>query len=200
MTQDVYVPHVLFPGQEHIFLTMLSGLYFIKATVHEDERGWFTEPLNIRDLESILGYPLTVCQANLSRSETGVIRGFHAEGWNKMVTVIQGLAYCVLADIRPQSPTFGQTVKFWLDARSTHPGSLYIEAGIANSVCAIEGPVYYHYLVDRLYQERDRSGDVAINLFDPDLAVEWPTAQSESLISQRDKTAVSLRSLFPEKF
>jgi dTDP-4-dehydrorhamnose 3,5-epimerase len=200
MSIIAYTPETLVSGQEYIYQTPISGLYFIRRPVYADERGYLTEPLNVEDLENTLGYPFTIRQANLSRSEEFVLRGFHAENWNKLVSVISGVAYCVLVDVRPASVTFGQKVTFWFNAKKRFPGSLYIERGIANSLCVVEGPVNYYYLVNQLYHGRDPAGDVAINLFDRDLAIDWPITRKEARISKRDAEAVSLRQMFPEKF
>ena len=125
----------------------------------------------------------------------------HAEDWKKIITVINGLAFCALADVRPESATFGQVVNFRLGfGEGGLTGSLLVEEEIANSFCVLKGPVDYVYCVDRLYSERDPKGDVAISLFDPDLKIEWPIKREAMILSERDKNSISLRQRFPEKF
>ena len=58
----------------------------------------------------------------------------------------------------------------------------------------------YSYAVDKLYKDRDKSGDVAISLFDPDLGVDWPIDKKNIVVSQRDINTISLREKYPEKF
>ncbi|MGH8910819.1 MAG: dTDP-4-dehydrorhamnose 3,5-epimerase family protein, partial [Egibacteraceae bacterium] len=48
------------------------------------------------------------------RWQPSVLRGFHAEAWDKLVYVVAGLAFAAVADIRPRSPTFGQVRAFVL--------------------------------------------------------------------------------------
>ena len=73
-------------------------------------------------------------------------------------------------------------------------------SGVGNSICAVKGPADYLYLVDRLYANRDKSGDMAISIFDPDINIEWPIKKEEMVISERDTNTVTLREKFPEKF
>lgn len=184
-----------------IYQTKLTGLLFIEHVPAYDDRGFFVQLTTLTDLATVLGSPFVPVQINQAHSETNVARGFHAEGWNKLITVMSGEAFCALADVRPDSPTFGQVESFLLGhGKNALIGSLYIPDGIANSVCVVTGPVEYLYLVDRLYAERDPAGDVAISMFDPDLNVEWPVAREAMIMSQRDKESVSLRDRFPEKF
>ena len=64
--------------------------------------------------------------------------------------------------------------------------------GLGNSLCVVNGPVDYLYAVDALYRERDTSGDQAISLFDPELAIPWPISREQMIISERDKQSVNL--------
>ena len=81
-----------------------------------------------------------------------------------------------------------------------HFGSFYIPQGIANSFLVLEGPMLYSYAIDRLYKDRDQSGDAAISLFDPDLRVDWPIDKEQMIVSERDINTVSLREKYPQKF
>lgn len=184
-----------------IFKTSIDGLYFIAHKKHRDDRGFFAEILRINEIEDVANVDFRIKQVNHARSEKNVVRGIHAEDWNKLVFVTAGLAFCAICDVRPQSSTFGKKEYFLMGIHEKAlDGSLYIPARLGNSVCVLEGPVDYIYCVDRLYKERDPAGDAAISLFDLDLAVEWPISKAEMIISERDKNSISLREKFPEKF
>jgi len=117
------------------------------------------------------------------------------------VTVTGGVSFSAIADVRPDSKTFGKVETFLLGVGDqVLKGSLFIQAGIANSVCVITSPVDYMYCVDKLYKDRDKAGDQAIFLFDPDLNISWPIPKNQMILSDRDKTAVTLRKKFPQKF
>ena len=178
-----------------VFSTKLPGLLYIEYKKFIDERGFFTQFYQIPNINQALATPFEVKQMNWSHSQTNVVRGFHAEGWNKLVTTMSGIAYCVLADIRQNSPTFGQTESFLFEFNPTSPigSGLFIPAGIANSICVLQGPVNYLYVVDKIYEDRDPSQDTAIYLFDPDLKAEWPIAKDQMICSARDLEAVTLK-------
>ena len=197
----LYQPNSSLEIKSGVFKTKIEGLYYLSYTFSADERGFFAEVGHAYKIEAITGQPFKIVQVNHSRSNLNVVRGMHAEGWNKLTTVINGLAFSALADVRPESPTFGQveTFEFGPDNGGLK-GSLYISQGIANSVCVLKAPVDYIYCVDKLYQDRDPQGDQAISLFDPDLNINWPLPRDKMIISQRDKDAVTLRQKFPQKF
>lgn len=186
---------------EFIYETGITGLWFLAHKKFSDDRGFYAELSRIPEVEEVFGAPFKTQQLNLSYSETNVVRGFHAEQWNKLITAITGTCFCVLADIRPDSTTFGKTEQFLLgDGQDCLEGSLFVTAGIANSVCVLNGPANYLYAVDQLYSQRDPSGDVAISLFDQDLAVDWPISREQMILSDRDTAAISLREKYPKAF
>lgn len=186
---------------EDIYQTPLAGLYFLPHHIFPDHRGFYAELSRIPEVEAVIGRPFGVKQVNLSHSATNVIRGFHAEAWNKLITVITGRVLSVLVDIRLESPTFGQHVKFLLGSGDDAlTGALFVSQGIANGFVVLEGPANYAYLVDELYVNRDQAGDVALNLFDNDINVEWPMTREQMVISDRDTNSSSLREMFPQKF
>lgn len=182
-----------------VYKTPLDGVYFLPFTKHPDQRGFYTELVRWPELDAVLQEEFQPKQVNLSNSKTKVIRGFHAENWQKLVTILTGTAFCAFADFRIESPQFGQVMTASMGENGLN-GSLFLPAGIGNSFCVTQGDLNYLYAVDQLYRERDASGDVAISLVDPDLNINWPFDQAELIMSERDRNSVSLRERFPDKF
>lgn len=173
---------------------MMKGLFLIERPTHRDERGFFREVVRFDELERALGYPFRPVQWNHSFSLPRVIRGLHAEQWNKLVYPLTGTMFAAIVDLRPEEPTFGNVATFTL--REEDPKALFISRGLANSLCVIgETPLHYLYLVDALY---DGSDTRAIAWDDPDLAIRWPV--SDPIISERDRKNPRLRDLFPDRF
>lgn len=196
-----YRPVESYKLSESIYKTPIKGLYYIDRPIYYDDRGFFTEVANIPEIQSLTGKEFLPVQINHSRSVTGVVRGLHAEGWNKLVTVSSGLVYCALADVRPDSSTFGKVVGTYLGfSGEIHGGALYIEKGIANSFCVVDGPADYVYVVDSSYKDRDTSMDRAVSVFDPDLDIKWPISAELMIMSDRDRYGRSMREIFPEKY
>lgn len=187
---------------EQIYKTSIPGLFYISTVLHQDNRGFYKEISLIPDLDQAINKKFEIKQLNHSNSNQNVIRGIHAENWNKLVTVTHGLCLCVLSDIRPESKTFLQKEYFLLGFGQNNPlpGSIFISQGIGNSFLTLTGPSEYVYAVDQLYRERDKSGDTAISLFDEDLKIKWPIPREQMIISDRDQNSTTLHNKFPEKF
>ncbi|MBD3250141.1 MAG: hypothetical protein GF381_01040 [Candidatus Pacebacteria bacterium] len=199
MNQNTYQDRLYQPKpdlqlSEHFFETPIPGLLYFSSTLFSDKRGFFSEVVKLPELEQVLDHKFEIKQVNHARSQDNVIRGIHAEGWNKLVTVICGKAFSALVDLRPESETYKKVVYFQLgaDQEKNICNGLYIPQGLGNSVAVLEGPLSYVYLVDKLYQERDPAGDQAISLFDPQLAIEWPIKRNEMILSERDQSGVGL--------
>ncbi len=187
--------------KEGVYKTKINGVLYVQRPIYRDNRGFFSEIVKIPELEVIIGQPFVVKQVNHARSEQNVVRGIHAEGWNKLVCVVNGVCYAVIVDVRPESETFGAKEYFLMgDGENALDGCLFLPSGVGNSICVMKGPVDYFYLVDRLYADRDKNGDMAISVFDPDLNIEWPIKKEEMVISERDTNTVTLREKYPEKF
>jgi dTDP-4-dehydrorhamnose 3,5-epimerase len=118
-------------------------------------------------------------QSNIVHSNAGVLRGLHyhhhqIDYWQ----LITGKIRVGLADLRPSSPTYGQTETIDIDAAT--PTGLYIPVGVAHGYYAQTAAILY-YLVDNYYDGSDELG-VAWN--DPTLAIPWGV--DTPLISERD--------------
>lgn len=197
----MYIPTDENKVGNNIYKTNIDGLFFIKNDLLSDDRGFFRTTSILPDLNEVLKEKYEVKQLNHSRSSKNVVRGMHAEGWSKLIALTSGKCFCALADIRPDSPTFKKVEYFLLGTDSDClTGSLYVEKGIANSYCVIEGPADYFYCFDKLYRDRDPAGDKSISIFDPDLKIAWPIKKEEMILSERDENCITLRKLYPNKF
>lgn len=174
--------------------TSIPGLYLIERPTFPDERGHFREAFRINELKEFAGIGFNPVQWNHSLSLPGVIRGLHAENWNKVLYPTTGKMYSYFVDIRPDSPTFGKVELIKFDENKLK--AVFVSKGIANSICVIGSvPVHYFYLVDAYYDGKDTT---AIAWNDPDLNIKWPI--KNPIISERDRNNSTLRELFPEKF
>lgn len=174
----------------NIFETSLPGLLRIERRPVDDENEG--EVIDLGELNRVSGQVFPVRQINHSHSKPGVLRGLHAERWDKIVWVPKGCAFSVIVDIRPASPTFGRYESFQLSAENRQ--ALYIPEGFANSAYALT-EIDYFYMVSKTY---DGSDTFAVAWDDPDLAIPWPT--SNPIISQRDRNNPCLRELYPARF
>jgi dTDP-4-dehydrorhamnose 3,5-epimerase len=176
--------------------TSIAGLLVVRWDTHGDDRGFFRQTYQVRELAEALGREPVLRQGNHSRSQPGVLRGFHAEPWDKLVYVVRGNAMAAVADIRPDSPTFGEVASFRLgDPPDGERIRLFIAEGLANSFCTYgDEPVDYVYDVSDYWRPDLDKPSVAWD--DPHLAVEWPVPGPT--LSDADRANPTLRDLFPE--
>lgn len=175
-----------------IIETGVPGLVIVEPVVHGDHRGFFMESWNARRYREH-GLPDTFLQANLSRSEAGVIRGLHyqyPQPQGKLVSVLEGRAFDVAVDIRPESPTFRQWAAVELSAQNFR--QFYVPEGFAHGFCALDGPVLLSYLCTTEYVYEY---DAAIAWDDPDIAIEWPITPDQ--LSSKDQAAPRLADIDP---
>jgi len=174
--------------------TSIPGLLVIRRPIFKDDRGFFKEVFRQDEFKKATGISFVPKQWNHSYSKPNVIRGLHAENWNKIVYPVTGKMFAAVADIRPESRTFGKYTSFNFDAKDLR--ALYIPKGLANSICVVgKIPVHYFYLVDAYYSGKDTR---AVAWDDPDIGVSWPI--KDPVISKRDRSNPRLRDLYPEKF
>jgi dTDP-4-dehydrorhamnose 3,5-epimerase len=172
--------------------TLHGVTIFERPTLHDD-RGFFHEVFQLQDLDLVLGRSVRFLQINHSRSHNNVLRGLHAEDWEKLVYAPRGAVFTALADLRPESPTFGQTEVFLLG--EANPSSVFIPRGVAHGYCVTSDEADYVYQVSAYY---DGSDTRAVAWDDPDLAIDWPTKYP--VLSQRDRTNPTMRELFPSHY
>ena len=175
--------------------TSIEGLLVVRWDTHGDQRGFFRQTYQRQELDEALGRTAELVQGNHSRSAPGVLRGFHAEPWDKLVYVARGTAFAAIADIRPDSPTYGQAETFWLGDDPGERIRLFISQGLANSFC-VTGDTVADYLYDVSDYWRPGIDKPSVAWDDPDLGVQWPT--SSPTLSAEDAANPTLRELHPE--
>jgi len=175
--------------------TAIPGLLISKRQTSTDNRGFFREAIELRDLELVLGKKINVTQWNHSQSHPDVIRGFHSEPWEKIIYVVKGNVIGVIVDFRTDSPTFGKALKFELG--ENNPITLYLPKGMGNSICNPEKEdAEYLYMITDYFEGKPTP---AVNWNDPLLTRQfggWPV--SHPTISEKDKKYPTLREKFSQ--
>ena len=158
-------------GQIKVTRTPIDGLYIIEPTMHGDERGYFVETYNERDMEEA-GLTMRFVQDNQSMSLKGVLRGLHfqiSHPQGKLVRVIRGEVFDVAVDLRKGSRTYGQ---WYGDILSEENGrQMYIAEGFAHGFLVLSDKAEFCYKVTDFYDPADESG-IAWN--DPSIGIRWP--------------------------
>ena len=160
-----------------------------------DSRGVFVETWNAQRYAD-LGIAGSFVQDNQSLSvKRGTVRGLHLQvapnAQGKLVRCVRGAIWDVAVDVRPGSPTFGQHVAAELSAANWC--QLWIPGGFLHGFCTLEPDTEVSYKVTAPY-DRDAERGVAWN--DPTLALPWPVAAAEAVLSDKD-LVLSLMSDYP---
>ena len=165
--------------------TNIPGLLIFDVTKVEDERGYYQETYQKAKLVAA-GLPedFTVVQSSTSYNKvTGVTRGFHAEPWDKYLTVIKGKAFGAWVDLR-EGESYGQTVTVELT-----PGvAVYVPMGVGNAFQVLEDDTYYLYSVTDHWSADLYDEYCFANLADPEIGITWPIPLDQAVMSDRDRT------------
>jgi dTDP-4-dehydrorhamnose 3,5-epimerase len=172
--------------------TEIDGLCIIDPVIYADDRGYFFESYNLLRYHLPGAFPFV--QDNEAKSNKGVLRGLHFQtgdhSQGKLVRVVTGAVYDVAVDLRPDSPTYGESYGLILSAKNKR--QLWIPRGFAHGYLVLEDHTIFSYKCDNHYNKNAESG---IRYDDPDLSIAWPVVDSPLIISQKDLDLGSLADL-----
>ena len=172
-------------GQIQVTHGEIEGLAIIQPTVHGDDRGYFMETYNQKDMQEA-GLAMTFVQDNQSMSVKGVLRGLHYQinhPQGKLVRVIWGQVFDVAVDLRKNSPTFGAWHGEILSAENKK--QFYIPEGFAHGFYVLSDTAEFVYKCTDFYHPGDEGG---LRWNDPAIGVNWPLLPGITpILSEKDK-------------
>jgi dTDP-4-dehydrorhamnose 3,5-epimerase len=165
--------------------TPLAGAYLIDMEQRGDERGFFARAFCEREFASH-GLATRILQANDSMSaRKGTLRGMHYQlppkAETKMVRCIRGALHDIILDLRPGSPTFGQS--YGADLTADNRRMMYVPKGFGHGFITLADDTEAFYLVDELYSPECERG---VRWNDPRFSIRWPAPMV--VISEKDQT------------
>ncbi|MDT3367004.1 MAG: dTDP-4-dehydrorhamnose 3,5-epimerase [Bacteroidota bacterium] len=173
--------------------TPLPGLVLLEPRVFGDARGYFFESYSERDCPG-LPEGIRFVQDNESKSRYGVVRGLHFQkaphAQAKLVRVVSGRVLDVAVDIRPGSPTFGQS--YCVELSGENHLQLFIPKGFAHGFSVLSDEVVFQYKCDEYYHPESEG---AIAWDDPDLAIDWRIPAADVIVSDKDRRHPRLKDL-----
>ena len=163
----------------------IPGVLLLTPQRFDDARGSFVETWQAARFEAC-GIPGPFVQDNHSVSaRAGTVRGLHLQlppfEQGKLVRVVRGRIWDVAVDVRPGSPTFGRHVAAELSAENWR--QLWIPAGFLHGFCTLEPDTEVIYKVTSKY---DRDAERGVIWNDPRLALPWPVAPGNAVLSDKD--------------
>ena len=165
--------------------TEIDGVFIIEPVVFEDERGYFFESYNKKNLKA-QGIDYDFIQDNQSKSRYGTIRGIHFQKGEyaqaKLVRVLEGTVLDVAVDLRRGSPTFGRHVAVELSAENRR--QLMIPRGFGHGFSVLSETAVFAYKCDNVYNKASEGG---LRYDDPALGIDWKIDPSKAILSEKDK-------------
>ena len=149
----------------------IDGLCVITPNVHRDERGYFVETWNSREMKEA-GLDVDFVQDNQSMSEKGVLRGLHFQKQYpqcKLVRAVRGEVFDVAVDLRRNSDTYGKWYGVILSDENMK--QFLIPEGFAHGFLVLSDIAEFCYKVNDFWHPTDEGG-MAWN--DPEIGIEWP--------------------------
>lgn len=164
----------------------IPGMIEFDIPVHGDNRGWFKENFQKEKMVP-LGFPASFfaegkLQNNVSFSRQGVLRGLHAEPWDKYISVVDnGKVLGAWVDLRA-GDSFGHVYQTEIDASK----GIFVPRGVANGFQVLSETVSYSYLVNDYWALELKPKYAFVNYADPTLGIEWADV-AHAEVSEADK-------------
>ncbi|MDC0478379.1 dTDP-4-dehydrorhamnose 3,5-epimerase [Flavobacteriaceae bacterium] len=169
----------------NLIKTKLDGLVVLKPTVFKDNRGYFMESYNQKNINKLLGN-VNFVQDNESESTRGVLRGLHFQKppytQAKLVRCLKGSVLDIVLDLRKDSKTYGifETISLTEENKK----QLFIPKGFAHGFIVLSKSAIFSYKVDNYYNPDSESGVLWSDL---DLNIDWKINKNEIIVSEKDK-------------
>jgi len=174
----------------------IPGVIRFDIPVHGDNRGWFKENFQ-KEKMLPLGFPESFfaagkLQNNVSFSKKNVLRGLHAEPWDKYISVADGgRVLGTWVDLRA-GESFGHVYQTIIDASV----GMYIPRGVANGFQVLSDFVSYSYLVNDYWALELKPKYAFVNYADPVLQIQWGNLD-EAEVSEADEKHPLLKDVVP---
>ena len=171
--------------------TEIDGVWIIEPKIFSDPRGYFMEAFKQQEFDATIGQ-INFIQDNESKSSFGTLRGLHYQKGDycqaKLVRVIKGEVLDVAVDLRKSSPTFGKHISVLLS--DDNKRQLFIPRGSAHGFLVKSEEAVFTYKVDNIYAPQ---AEASIIYNDPALGIDWPIADSQLVMSEKDQQAGNFR-------
>jgi len=169
----------------------IADAYVCAPRPFGDDRGIFLEWFRGDALDKVTGRAFSPVQANHSISRLGSLRGLHyadvPPGQAKYVYCPLGAVLDIAVDLRTGSPSYGKHAALRLDDIDRR--GVFLSEGLGHAFLALTDEAHVTYLVSTPYNP---SAEHAIDPLDPELALPWPAAELDLVLSEKDSAAPKL--------
>ncbi len=161
----------------------LSGVFIIEPKIHEDNRGYFFESYNKKDLEKHIPNIPNFVQDNVSFSKKNVLRGLHYQEHNsqaKLIKVNYGEIFDVAVNIDKKSNQYMNYFSIILN--DSNNKQLYIPENFAHGFLVLSDSAQVSYKTSNFY---DAKSEKTILWNDEKIGIDWPI-KTKPFLSEKD--------------
>jgi dTDP-4-dehydrorhamnose 3,5-epimerase len=164
--------------------TAVAGAFIVELEPRADERGFFAR-MFCTDQFAAAGLERRIAQVSTSFTRRrGTLRGLHYQlpptAEVKLVRCLRGAVFDVVADLRPDSPSFGQWAGAELSAENR--AMMYVPRGCAHGFLTLTDEAEMLYFASDPYAPACERG---VRFDDPWLGIAWPALPKE--MSAKDR-------------
>ena len=162
--------------------TKLKGAFILDLERRDDDRGFFARAFCQNEFAEH-GLKPVIAQANIAYNKRkGTLRGMHFQypphAETKLVRATRGAILDIIVDLRPESPTFLESIA--VDLSADNHRALYVPERFAHGYQALEDATETSYQVGEFYAPGTEGG---LSPFDPRLGLKWPAVVSASILA-----------------
>ena len=169
--------------------TSIDGVLIIHSLKNEDERGYFSETFNKKNIEEFKDLQFVQDNQSLSK-EKYTFRGLHFQtppfAQDKLVRVLKGAILDIVVDLRKESKTYGKHAV--IEITDTSFKQIFIPKNLAHGFLTIKDNTEVFYKVSNYYSKQHEFG---INIFDRDLNISLPVSKDKIILSKKDQHNLS---------
>jgi dTDP-4-dehydrorhamnose 3,5-epimerase len=174
----------------------IPEVLLITAKRHGDARGWFSETYRADALAEAGVHDVFLQDNQAFSARQGTLRGLQMQvppaPISKLIRCLKGAIFDVAVDVRAGSPTFGR----WVGAELTAANGrqLYVPRGFAHAYVTLTEDTKVFYKVDGYYSPTAERG---LRWNDPAIGIDWPIAEADIVINDRDRALPLLADFEP---
>jgi dTDP-4-dehydrorhamnose 3,5-epimerase len=165
--------------------TFIDGLKIIEPQIYGDNRGYFYESYNSKEMYEA-GLNMNFVQDSHSMSVGGVLRGMHIQKdfpQSKLVRCIRGKIWDVAVDLRKESETFGKW--YGLELSADNKKQFCIPENFAHGFLVLSDEAEVCFKVTDYFHLGD---EICFAWNDPAVGIAWPiTPEMKIILAEKDK-------------
>ncbi len=158
--------------------------------------GYVMDTADFTELSYYLGYKFQVRSVYTISSPEGIARGGHLESRSKNVTIVSGLVYYCMVDLRP-GDGYLKSSEFYLgEGQGSLGSSVLVPEGVVDYFIPVNGTALYFSIADRPFNMFDTLH--TLNMMDPEIGLHIPEKILKNLSEDVETKVLNLKE-FKEK-